>query len=229
MSAKVLQLIVTVTLVTLGVCGGAFADPRDPVRVVDKKSGRVMTERDVIALANIHHFAVTKSSPHHHELSRQQIDDLASLVNRRIAETGGMPRFYGEAADYWVDVRSDWSELSTKQQRRAREYAASMLRLGSSSQQSARASRPTSQGANHNPTRQQSTHDHASCDCEYRPSHKHRHVHDHQHAHNNNNHAHNNSAHENRRSSGQSSPRAPASVTAEVLNFPIMSDSIFPP
>jgi hypothetical protein len=221
MSAKVLQFIVALSWVALGGCGGASANPRDPVRVADEQSGRVMTERDVIALANIHHFSVTQSKPHHHELSRQQIEDLTSSLKQGFAEIGGMPRFYGEAAEYWFDLQRDWSELSTRQRRQTREYAASMLRLGSSSQ-SVRASGTTSQAANRNSARRQSTHDHDSCDCEHSSSHNHRHAHDHSHTHSG-------SGHEHRRSSGQSSRRDPASVTAEVLNFPIMSDAIFPP
>jgi hypothetical protein len=226
MSTKVLRLIVALFLVVLSGCGGASANPRDPVRVVDEQSRRVMTERDVIALANIYHFAVTRSKPHHHELSRQQIEDLTSSLQQGFAEADGMPRFYGEAAEYWVDLQRDWSELSTQQQRRTREHAASMLRLGSSSQQSARASGTTSEAANRSSARRQSTHDDDpdSCDCEHRSSHNHRHAHDHDHGH-----VHSSSGHEHRRSSGQSSRRDPASVTAEVLNFPIMSDAIFPP
>jgi hypothetical protein len=222
MLAKVLQLIVAVSWVALGGCGGASANPRDPVRVVDEKSRRAMTERDVVAVANIHHFSVTQSKPHHHELSRRQIEDLTSSLKQGFAETGHMPRFYGEAAEYWFDLQRNWSQLSAQQQRRTREYAASMLRLDPSSQQSALASGTTSQAANRNSARRQSTHDHDSCDCEHRSSHNHGHAHDHDHAHSG-------SGHEHRRSSGQSSRRDPASVTAEVLNFPLMSDAIFPP
>jgi hypothetical protein len=224
MSAKILQLILAAFWVVLSGCGGASANPRDPVRVVDEQSRRVMTEQDVIALANIYHFAITRSKPHHHELSRQQIEDLTASLQRGFAEAGGMPRFYGEAAEYWLDLQRDWSELSARQQRRTRELAASMLRLGSSSQQSARASATTSEAANRNSARRQSTHDHNSCDCEHSSSHHDRHAHNHDH-----DHAHSSSGHEHRRSSGQTRRRDPASVTAEVLNFPIMSDAIFPP
>jgi hypothetical protein len=79
---KALQLIVTVSWLALGGCSGASAEPRDPVRVVDEQSRRVMTERDVITLANIHHFAVTESEPHHHELSRRQVEELSACRMR---------------------------------------------------------------------------------------------------------------------------------------------------
>jgi hypothetical protein len=226
MSAKILQLILAAFWVVLSGCGGASANPRDPVRVVDEQSRRVMTERDVIALANIYHFSITRSKPHHHELSRQQIEDLTASLKRGFAETGGMPRFYGEAAEYWFDLQRDWSELSAQQQRRTRENASSMLRLRSSSQQSARVSGTTSEAAKHSSTRRQSKDDHDSCDCEHSSSHHDRHTHDHDHDHH---HAHSSSGHEHRRSSAQTRRRDPASVTAEVLNFPVMSDAIFPP
>jgi hypothetical protein len=221
MSAKVLQWIATASLMMLSGCDGASAAPPDPVRVVDERSGRVMTERDVIALSNIHHFAVTESDPHHHDLSRHQIENLVSLLNRRMAETGRMPQFFSEAAAYWIDLQRGWSKLSAKQQRHTREYAASMLRMGASSQEGARKAQTTTRTPQRSPASRHSGHDHESCGCEHRSSHNHRHVHGH-------GHASNGSGHKQQRGSGQSSRHNPASVTAEITNAPLALDAIFP-
>jgi hypothetical protein len=82
-----------------------FLEP-DPVRIADARSRRLMTERDVIALANIRNFAKSSSPPRHKDLSRQQIEDLVALLKENVRDNRGrIPQFFGEAAAFWAGVR----------------------------------------------------------------------------------------------------------------------------
>jgi hypothetical protein len=102
----------------------------DPVRVVDGRSRRLMTERDVIALANIHRFAKSDGPPRHRDLSRQQIEELVSTLKSAVGAKGAMmPRFFGEAAAFWAGVQKAWPQLDAEQKRLARAYAAKMWRI----------------------------------------------------------------------------------------------------
>ena len=103
----------------------------DPVRVIDVASRRLMTERDVIALANIRHFARTKGAPRHKALSRRQVEEMVGLLNTSVGgKDGNMPQFCGDAAAFWAGVQQEWSDLNMKQQERARAYAAGSGRVG---------------------------------------------------------------------------------------------------
>ena len=96
----------------------------DPVRVVDRRSRRLMTEQDVIALANIRRFARSKGPPRHRRLSRQQIEELVAALDATVGgNSGRMPRFFGEAAAFWAGVQKAWPELDAEQRQLARAYA----------------------------------------------------------------------------------------------------------
>ena len=98
----------------------------DPVRVVDPSSKRLMTERDVVALANIYNFARSEGAPRHSELSRQEIDRLVTELDRAYGnhqESGQLPQFFGETAAFWAGVRQEWPRLSDEEKRKARAYA----------------------------------------------------------------------------------------------------------
>jgi hypothetical protein len=102
----------------------------DPVRVVDVQSRRLMTERDVIALANIRHFARSKGAPRHEELSRQQIEQMIALLRATVGgNSGNMPQFFGEAAAFWAGVQQEWPDLDAEQRQLVRAYADRMWRI----------------------------------------------------------------------------------------------------
>jgi hypothetical protein len=100
----------------------------DPVRVADARSGRLMTQRDVIALANLWHFADAADAPRHRGLSRSQVDELVSLLNQGVTR-GGLPQFFGDAAAYWAGVQQLWPYLSREQKTLARAYARDTWRI----------------------------------------------------------------------------------------------------
>lgn len=98
----------------------------DPVRVVDPSTKRLMTEKDVVALANIYNFARSEGVPRHKELSRQEIDRLVAELDHAFGnhpKAGEMPQFFGEAAAFWTGVRQEWPRLSEEEKRQARAYA----------------------------------------------------------------------------------------------------------
>lgn len=96
----------------------------DPVRVVDYRSRRLMTEQDVIALANIRQFAKSAGPPRHRKLSRQQIEELVAALNDAVGgNSGRMPQFFGETAAFWAGVRNAWPALDAEQRQLARAYA----------------------------------------------------------------------------------------------------------
>jgi hypothetical protein len=101
----------------------------DPVRVVDVRSKRLMTKRDIVALANIRRFARSDSAPAHKELTRGQVEELASLLNRGVAgNSGTLPQFFSDAAAYWAGVRQQWPYFNAQQRSMARAYANSTWR-----------------------------------------------------------------------------------------------------
>jgi hypothetical protein len=95
----------------------------DAVRVVDARSKRLMTARDIVALANIRRFATSDGAPRHKELTPGQIEELASLLNRGVATSGTLPQFFSDAAAYWAGVRQQWPYFSAQQRSIARAYA----------------------------------------------------------------------------------------------------------
>jgi hypothetical protein len=102
----------------------------DPVRVVDVRSRRLMTERDVVALANLHRFGNSSQAPRHEPLSRRQIEELVAALRATVGgNSGSMPQFYGEAAAFWAGVQREWPKLSADQKSKARAYAVRMWRV----------------------------------------------------------------------------------------------------
>jgi hypothetical protein len=96
----------------------------DPVRVVDVRSRRVMTERDVTALANLRRFARSSGEPRHEQPSRRQIEALIAALQASVGgNSGNMPRFFGEAAAFWAGVQHEWPKLNANQKSLVRAYA----------------------------------------------------------------------------------------------------------
>jgi hypothetical protein len=102
----------------------------DPVRITDARNQRLLTERDVVALANLHHFVKSEAAPRHREMSRQRIEELTALLKRSIAANSGtIPQFLGEVAAYWAGVRQHWPYFNTQQRNMARAYVNSTWRV----------------------------------------------------------------------------------------------------
>jgi hypothetical protein len=98
----------------------------DPVRVADPRWKNLMTERDVVALANICSFtANSNEEPRSQEVSRKKIDAMTIELDRHFQQdAGGMDRYFRETAALWAGIKREWPNLSAEQKRKVRAYAA---------------------------------------------------------------------------------------------------------
>jgi hypothetical protein len=102
----------------------------NPVRVTDRRSRRVITERDIVALANLRDFARSKGAPRHRDLSRAEIDAAAKRLQALVGgDNGRMPQFLHEASAFWIGVQKEWPKLNPEQRNLARAYAAKTWRI----------------------------------------------------------------------------------------------------
>jgi hypothetical protein len=102
----------------------------DPVRVTDPRTRRLMTERDVTALANLYQFTKLDDNPRHRELPRARMNELVATLKHSVAANGGtIPQFFGDAAAFWAGVRQHWPYFSPEQKSMARAYAINTWRV----------------------------------------------------------------------------------------------------
>ena len=97
----------------------------DPVRVVDPKWKRLMTEKDIVALVNLSNFIKSKGEPRRQEVPRELIDRLAIKLNHMFNDSKGdwMPRFFNDTAAFWAGVRQEWPRLTDDEKRQVRAYS----------------------------------------------------------------------------------------------------------
>jgi hypothetical protein len=98
----------------------------DPVRVVDPGTQRLMTESEVVALANLIYFSTSQGDPRHRELSRRDVDRLVAVLDRMVGnyrDADRMPAFFVEAGVLWAGIRQHWPQLNAGERRQARTYA----------------------------------------------------------------------------------------------------------
>ena len=101
----------------------------DPPRILDRKHKHLMTQGDVVALANLIVFAGSQGDPHRTDFSRQQIDQLAAGVERSFRTGPGddyffMPKYYFEASALWAGILREWRGLTPAEKLQVRNYAA---------------------------------------------------------------------------------------------------------
>lgn len=101
-----------------------LAEP-DPIRVVDPDAKRLMTEKDVIALANLGIFLQSNGSPKHQSFSPEEIDEAVVMLNRLVgshADAQRMPILFIAAAEFWAGIQRDWPSLSATERQSVRDY-----------------------------------------------------------------------------------------------------------
>jgi len=101
----------------------------DPPRILDRKHKHLMTQGDVVALANLIVFTGSQGDPHRTAFSRQQIDQLAAGVERSFRTGPGddfffMPRYYFEASALWAGILREWRTLAPWEKSQVRNYSA---------------------------------------------------------------------------------------------------------
>jgi hypothetical protein len=97
----------------------------DPVLVVGP-GGALMTERDLVALANLCSFtANSNEEPRSQEVSRKKIDAMTIELERHFRDADEMDIWYfDEMAALWAGIQREWPSLSAEQKRKVRAYAA---------------------------------------------------------------------------------------------------------
>jgi hypothetical protein len=93
----------------------------DPVRFFDTATRRIMTERDVVALANLIVFAGSDEEPRHRNLSFQEAE---TFVRERLCDISrsGVSAFFSEAGILWAGIRQQWAHFTAEEKRKARFY-----------------------------------------------------------------------------------------------------------
>lgn len=104
-----------------------FAEP-DPIRVVNREDGRLMTERDIVALANLSVLAETGEFPDS-EWSPGQISKIASHLNALVGTVPDsrhmhMPPLWAMAAPFWAGVKKLWPDFDAKERQTVRSIVA---------------------------------------------------------------------------------------------------------
>lgn len=101
-----------------------LAEP-DPIRVVNPVTQRLMTEKDVIALANLELFRQSNGAPKHQSFSQKEIDEAVSVLEPLVGsqpKAKKMPIMFVTAAELWAGIQRNWSSLSASEQQSVRDY-----------------------------------------------------------------------------------------------------------
>jgi hypothetical protein len=93
----------------------------DPVRFFDAATRRIMTELDVVALANLIVFAGSDGGPRHRNLSFQEAE---TFVRERLCDLSrcGVSVFFNEAGILWAGIQQQWPHFTAEEKRKARFY-----------------------------------------------------------------------------------------------------------
>ena len=110
-----------------------LAEP-DPIRVIDSKHQRLMTEKDVVALKNLGYFIQHPDTPKHRALSRQEVDETTALLQRTLrdvpnAEISIMAVY---AAELWTGTQREWPDLTAEERKIIMEYVKNNMAKGTS-------------------------------------------------------------------------------------------------
>jgi hypothetical protein len=94
----------------------------DPVRVVDQDGKHLMTEQDVVALANLCSFITNSGEePRSQKVERKKIDAMTIELDRAFRD-GVMDRYFRETAELWAGIQREWPNLSAGEKRQVRAY-----------------------------------------------------------------------------------------------------------
>ncbi|MES9945840.1 MAG: hypothetical protein ABW080_12855 [Candidatus Thiodiazotropha sp.] len=104
-----------------------LAEP-DPIRIVNRENGRLMTQRDVVALANLSTLAKTGHLPQS-AWPAVKIDEIVAHLDALVgtapnSEHLHMPPLWAIAAPFWAGVKQLWPKLSAAQRQEIRKAIA---------------------------------------------------------------------------------------------------------
>jgi|GEM_PF-6912260 hypothetical protein len=97
----------------------------DPIRVVNPKTKRLMTQRDVVALANLGILLRSHDLPKNQSFSPKEIEEAVVLLESAVgshAKAHKMPILFGVAAELWAGVQREWPALNANERQIVRDY-----------------------------------------------------------------------------------------------------------
>ncbi len=93
-----------------------LSDEVDPIRLADSKSGRVMTQGDLLGLMNLNHLLQHGGEPTERSFARDDVEEHVSVLLQRFVEgPESLPYRATMAAELWAGVHQNWNELDTSQ------------------------------------------------------------------------------------------------------------------
>jgi hypothetical protein len=101
-----------------------LAEP-DPVRASNPKNKRLMTEKDVVSLANIGFFVNSNEPPKHRTFPREEIDEASAMLDQIVGSgvnAREMPLYFSLAAELWAGIQREWPTLSARERQSVRDY-----------------------------------------------------------------------------------------------------------
>ena len=94
----------------------SLTDEVDPIRLADAKSGRIMTEGDVLGLMNINRFLRDGGEPNEETFAADEIESHVSVFQQRYIEgPESLPYRAALAAELWAGIRQNWDALDGNQ------------------------------------------------------------------------------------------------------------------
>jgi hypothetical protein len=93
-------------------------DEPDPVRLHDAETHKLMTRRDVVALANLAQFARSDQAPRHQGLSDAEVNQMVQYLR----DNARVRLFLSETAILWAGILQQWPHLSAEERRQTRAY-----------------------------------------------------------------------------------------------------------
>lgn len=95
----------------------------DPIRVADKKSNRIMTHGDILAVMNLNRFVRDGGEPVNHTFTSKEINAVIEMYRRKFVDSGfKLPFRAGLAAELWAGVYQNWKKLDDDQRQQVRNY-----------------------------------------------------------------------------------------------------------
>jgi hypothetical protein len=95
----------------------------DPVMVVDKEAGRLMTRSDIIGFLKLFYFAETDRKPAEiGPMEEKDIEGAVSTMRDNIKKDGRIPEMLSEAGAFWAGIEQSWPALDDGKRKAVRKF-----------------------------------------------------------------------------------------------------------
>jgi hypothetical protein len=95
----------------------------DPVMVVDKRAGRLMTRTDIVGFLKLFYFAETEMVPGEiGQFEDREVQGAVSTMRENIKKDGRMPEMLSEAGAFWAGIEQSWPTLDEGKRKALRKF-----------------------------------------------------------------------------------------------------------